>query len=316
MRILIADDSRTSRSMLVKVLKKIGHEVVETTDGAEAWKELQKPDAPSLAILDWMMPKMDGLEVVRRVRSLQSQKPPYLIMLTSKADKADIVTGLNTGANDYLPKPFDHGELRARVEVGRRMLELQSELTEARNALAYEASHDYLTGILNRRAIEVELTRELARERRRFEGLAVGICDIDHFKKINDTYGHAVGDEVLCGFVNLLQNCLREYDLLGRYGGEEFLIILSGIRESDVSNLFERMRLYIAYNSIATQSGDVRITVSIGVKVAQKNESLDQLVTDADAALYRAKTEGRDRVCLYGPEKGTSKQQTMRTIGS
>jgi two-component system cell cycle response regulator len=298
MRILIADDSVTSRSMLASVLKKIGHDVVETVNGAEAWKVLQKPDAPALAILDWMMPKMDGLEVVRRVRALQSQKPPYLIILTSKGDKADIVTGLNTGANDYLAKPFDHGELRARVEVGCRMIELQTELLKTRHALEYEAAHDYLTGTLNRRAIEAELTRELSRERRRHDGLAIGICDIDFFKKINDTHGHAVGDEALCGFVSLVQNCLRDYDYLGRFGGEEFLVISSGVKESDVFNLFERMRVYIAYSPIPTMVGDIRITVSIGVKIARKNETMDQLITAADAALYKAKSEGRDRVCL------------------
>lgn len=298
MRILIADDSVTSRSILASVLKKIGHDVVETVNGAEAWKELQKPDAPALAILDWMMPKMDGLEVVRRVRDLQSHKPPYLIILTSKGDKADIVTGLNTGANDYLAKPFDHGELRARVEVGCRMIELQTELLKTRNALVYEATHDYLTGTLNRRAIEAELSHELSRERRRHDGLAIGICDIDFFKKINDLHGHAVGDEALCGFVRLVQKCLRDYDYLGRYGGEEFLVISSGVKESDVFNLFERMRVYVAYSAIPSMAGDIRITVSIGVKIARKNETLDQLIMAADAALYKAKSEGRDRVCL------------------
>jgi two-component system, cell cycle response regulator len=302
MRILIADDSITSRSMLVRVLREIGHDVVETANGAEAWKELQKPDAPLLAILDWMMPKMDGLEVVRKVRALQSRKPPYLIMLTSKGAKADIVTGLDTGANDYLPKPFDQGELRARVEVGCRMLELQSELLDTRSALEYEASHDYLTGTLNRRAIEAELSRELARERRRHDGLAVGICDIDYFKKINDFHGHAVGDEALCGFVRLIQNCLRDYDQLGRYGGEEFLVISTGIKECDVFNLFERMRLYIAYNPIATMAGDLRITVSVGVKFAGRDETLDQLIMAADTALYKAKSDGRDRVCIFGAD--------------
>lgn len=302
MRILIADDSLTSRTMLAGVLRNIGHEVVETVNGSDAWKELQKPDAPDLAILDWMMPKLDGLEVVRRVRSLQSRRPTYLIIVTSKGDKADIVTGLNTGANDYLAKPFDHGELRARVEVGCRMIELQRELMETRNALAYEAMHDYLTGILNRRAIEAELSRELCRERRRHDGLVIGILDIDHFKKINDTYGHAVGDEAICGLVHLVQNCLRDYDHFGRFGGEEFLVISSGVKESDAPNVFERMRLTVAYNPIPTQAGDIRITVSIGLKIAHKNETLDQLIMAADAALYKAKRDGRNCICLYDPE--------------
>jgi two-component system, cell cycle response regulator len=293
--------------MLADVLKKHGHELIETVNGAAAWEALQKPDAPSIAILDWMMPGMDGLEVVRRVRALQSPLPPYLIILTSKGNKPDIVAGLDAGANDFLSKPFDPEELRARIGVGLRLIEMQSELLKTRNALEYEASHDYLTGIFNRRAIESVLYHELSRERRRHDGLAVGIFDIDHFKKINDTYGHAVGDEALCGLVSLVQACLRDYDQIGRFGGEEFLVIASGIKESDALNLFERMRLHIAYSPIPTKAGDIRITVSIGVKIASKTETLDQLVMAADSALYKAKSEGRNRVCLY--------EQAGETVG-
>lgn len=139
MRILIADDDFTSRVILAELLKKSGHEVLEAIDGAQAWEEMRKPDAPSLAILDWMMPAMEGLEVVRRVRALQSPQPPYLIMVTVKDAKADLVAGLDSGANDYLAKPFDSGELRARIEVGRRVIEMQEQLAaqvqELRRAL-------------------------------------------------------------------------------------------------------------------------------------------------------------------------------------
>ena len=128
MRILIAEDDLTSRIMLASMLKKEGHEVTATVNGAEAWQALQKPDAPALVILDWIMPEMDGPDVVRLVRALQTDQPPYIIMLTSRGDKADIIAGLEAGANDYLTKPFDPGELRARVEVGRRMLEMQDAL--------------------------------------------------------------------------------------------------------------------------------------------------------------------------------------------
>lgn len=128
MRILIAEDDLTSRTVLSAVLKKQGHEVTTTVNGAEAWQALQMPDAPTLAILDWMMPEMDGLEVVRRVRTLQTDRPPYIIMLTAKGEKADIIAGLDAGANDYLTKPFNIGELRARIEVGCRMVEMQDAL--------------------------------------------------------------------------------------------------------------------------------------------------------------------------------------------
>ena len=204
MKILIADDDLTSRLVLTGVLRKCGHEVVATVDGTEAWEAMRRADAPTLAILDWMMPGLAGPDVCRRVRSMQSDQPPYLILLTSRGDKADIVEGLEAGADDYLAKPFDPGELRARVDVGCRLLGLQARLLEARDALAYEATHDHLTGALNRRAFGDVLSRALSEERRHRDGLALGICDVDEFKKVNDVHGHQVGDEVLCGLVRLV----------------------------------------------------------------------------------------------------------------
>ena len=195
MRILIAEDDFTSRTVLAGVLKKEGHEV-RPLNGAEAWQALQQPDAPALVILDWMMPEMDGPEVVRRVRALRNDRPPYILMLTAKGEKADIIAGLDAGANDYLAKPFDPGELRARVEVGRRMVEMQAALIDSRENLAHQATHDPLTGMLNRRAILDRLHEELARAGRNGDLLAVGMCDIDHFKQVNDTYGHQTGDDV------------------------------------------------------------------------------------------------------------------------
>src|ERR1035437_7441439 len=201
MKILIADDDVTSRLVLEGVLKKHGHEVVVTVDGTEAWGAMQRPDAPRLAIIDWVMPGPAGVDGCRRVRSRQSDQPPYIIILTSRGEKTDIVAGLEAGADDYLAKPFDPGELLARVGGGLRMIELQERLIEARDALAHEAMHDPLTGVLNRRAFASVLSRELSREQRHHHGLAVGVCDIDYFKQINDTHGHQTGDEVLCGLV-------------------------------------------------------------------------------------------------------------------
>ena len=149
MRILIADDDFTSRVMLAALLKKSGHEVVETTNGSESWEELRKPDAPRLAILDWMMPEMDGPEVVRRVRALETDQPPYIIMLTTRGEKADIIAGLDAGADDYLAKPFHPGELRARVEVGRRLIEMQEQLATQVRELRQALEHiKTLQGIL------------------------------------------------------------------------------------------------------------------------------------------------------------------------
>lgn len=308
MRILIAEDDLTSRMMLAAVLKKSGYEVIETSNGAEAWEVMQNPMAPPLAILDWMMPEMDGPEVVRHIRALETSAAPvggtlqlrdrpYLIMLTTRGDKDDIIAGLEAGADDYQAKPFHPGELRARVEVGRHLLEMQRELLQARDALAFEATHDPLTGILNRRAIEAALTRELSRERRNHDGLAVAICDIDRFKNINDTYGHQVGDEVLCGFTRLLEKRLRDTDYLGRFGGEEFLIIATGVKD-DAANMFEALRKLIADTPITTRAGDVNITISIGARAVLDEDDIDCILALADNALYQAKDEGRNRVCF------------------
>lgn len=298
MKILIADDDSTSRAILTGILRKHGYEVVSTVNGAEAWAAMQLPDAPRLVILDRMMPEMDGLDVCRRVRAMETDQPPYIIMLTTKAEKADIIVGLDAGADDYIAKPFDLGELIARLNVGRRLIEMQDKLLEANNALAHRSTHDPLTGILNRRAILDALSRELSRERRENSGLAIGMCDIDHFKVINDTHGHQAGDEVLVGFVCLLRGALRSFDLLGRLGGEEFVVITPGIRENDPSILYERIRNRIADNAIATRAGTVSITVSIGIAAWTGIENEDELLAAADSAMYRAKRDGRNRVRL------------------
>lgn len=300
MRILIADDDATSRLVLTGVLKKHGYEVVVTVDGTEAWEAMQRPDAPKLAILDWMMPGLSGVDVCRRVRGLTSDEPPYLILLTSMGEKSDIVAGLEAGADEYLAKPFDAGELRARVDVGRRMTELQARLHEANDALAHEAMHDPLTGALNRRAFAEVLSSAMSEERRHRQGLALGICDVDEFKKINDGYGHQVGDEVLCELVRVITSNLREYDVLSRQGGDEFVVLAAHTGNADVGTLFERARAAVADNPIPTRAGELSITVSFGVRVWTDGETADGLLAAADAALYRAKSAGRNRVVVAG----------------
>ena len=297
-KILIADDDLTSRLVLSGVLKKYGHEVVVTMDGAEAWDAMQRPDAPTIAILDWMMPGLAGVDVCRRVRGLQSDQPPYLILLTSKGEKADIVAGLEAGADDYLAKPFDPGELRARVDVGRRIIELQARLLETRDALAHEATHDPLTGALNRRAFADVLSRALSEERRYHGGLALGICDIDEFKKVNDAHGHQVGDEVLVGLVRLITANLRGHDVLSRHGGDEFVVLAGHVGSADVGRIFERMRAAVADHPMPTLAGGLAVTLSFGVSTWKEGQTEDELLAAADAALYRAKSAGRNRVCV------------------
>jgi two-component system cell cycle response regulator len=301
-RILIADDDVTSRLVLTGVLTKYGHEVIATVDGTGAWEAMRRPDAPALAILDWMMPGLAGVDVCRRIRGLQSDQPPYVIILTSKGDKADVIAGLEAGADDYLAKPFDPGELRARVDVGRRMIELQSRLLEAHNALAHEAMHDPLTGVLNRRAFADALSRELADERRHHRGLVLGICDVDGFKEVNDTYGHQVGDEVLCGLVRLMSSNMRGHDVLGRHGGDEFVVLTTHLGDDDTGMLYERMRAVVADTPIPTTAGNVSITISFGVNRWREDATADTLLAAADASLYQAKRDGRNRVCLAGDQ--------------
>ena len=298
MRILIAEDDYTSRAMLTAALHRWGYDPIVTENGLQAWSAIQKPDAPKLILLDWNMPEMDGLEVTRRIRALDTAEPSYIIILTSKSEKANIVAGLDIGANDYIIKPYDAEELLARIRVGQRMLELQAGLLAAQKALAHQAKHDFLTGVLNRGAILNILTREISRITRENSALVIGILDIDHFKIVNDTYGHFVGDEVLCGFVRLLEKSLRDYDYLGRWGGEEFLVISLGCKENEAERLYERLRTVIAGHPIPTKAGNLSLTVSIGVAAWNGSETGDELIAAADAGMYQAKKLGRNQVFL------------------
>ena len=306
MKILLAEDDFTSRSMLTVILKKWGFDPVVSEDGNGAWDALQKPEAPRLVILDWNMPGLEGLEVCRRLRKNETTNPSYIILLTSRGEKDDIVQGLEAGANDYIAKPYDNAELQARIRVGQRMLELQASLLETQAALAHQATHDALTGIFNRRAILDRLARELARALRQGSWLSVGMCDIDNFKNINDSFGHQAGDEVLIAFARCLQANLREYDYVGRYGGEEFLIIASGSNAQSDDELYERLRQQVAAAGIKTLAGNVSITVSIGTAVGTGKSMVDGLIAAADTALYQAKAAGRNRVVSSEQHKSSA----------
>jgi two-component system cell cycle response regulator len=297
-RILIAEDDPSFRRLLQDQLTAWGYDVVVAEDGNAALQILQSEDPPRLAMLDWMMPGMHGIEVCRKVREETKESYTYIILLTSQKSDEDIVTGMEAGADDYIIKPFKHNELRLRLRAGRRIIELQSELIAARDTFRTKASHDSLTGLWNHEEILHILTQELSRAEREEKCVGVIMADIDFFKKINDTYGHLAGDAVLHSTAGKLQSLMRSYDYIGRYGGEEFLVILPECCLECVAGFAERLRLSVSSKSIDTPEGLIPVTISFGVATSSKERKRDaeSLVKAADEALYQAKENGRNRV--------------------
>lgn len=301
MKLLIAEDDKASRMMLTAVASQWGYDCISVEDGEAAWEVMQQEDAPSLLLLDWEMPGMTGIEVCKKIREKNSDNPPYILLLTARTETADIVEGLKTGANDYIPKPFNAAELQVRLEVGYRMLSLQSTLNHAMEELKYTATHDALTGILNRRAILDTMTKEITRTQRHESSLYIGMCDIDHFKNINDTYGHLVGDAVIKEVVNRMNTVLRPYDSIGRYGGEEFLALCTATSNKP-STVFERMCKSVTDTPITVDDLSIPVSISCGVTKLDLDlkQDVDELslllLANSDAALYEAKEAGRNRV--------------------
>jgi two-component system cell cycle response regulator len=298
-RVLVVEDDPISRRILESWLEKWDYQVTALRNGADAWHALQQDDCPQLVILDWIMPGLDGIELCRRIRTQKQGPYKYVLLLSAKDSKEDVVLGLEAGADDYLTKPFDVSELRARVRAGRRILELQDALLQAHTQLRFEAAHDHLTGLWNRGAIVDLLQRETQRSARVGEPVGVIMADLDHFKRINDSYGHPTGDMVLREVARRLVESVRNYDHVGRYGGEEFLIVLGECIPSDLILTAERMRASVSEKPVNTDFGPIPVTISIGL-VAQRpagSESREgELVRAADAALYFAKANGRNRV--------------------
>ncbi len=301
-RILIAEDDPISRRMLQAFLTKWGYQVDAVSDGVEAWAVLEKPDAPQLALLDWMMPGAEGPQVCRKVRELTDRPYTYIVLLTARGQKDDLLEGLESGADDYLTKPFDSQELRARLRVGERILDLQHKLIVAREELRFRATHDVLTGIANRAAVLEAANRESARQVRDGGPFSVILLDLDHFKTVNDTYGHLCGDQVLRGAARRIAGCVRTYDTVGRYGGEEFLIIAPATDGPGSLALAERIRQAVEQPAIDTDTGLVSVTASCGVATSGAENPIpaNELLKLADEALYRAKAAGRNRCELAG----------------
>ena len=304
MKILAADDNPISQTMLRSMLTKWGYEVVTASDGDRAWQVLQSPDAPSMAILDWMMPGQDGVEICRRLRTLGKASYTYVLFLSARSESQDLVEALDAGADDYLTKPFNSSELRARLRAGRRIIELQEQLLAAQEELRLRATHDSLTGLLNRFAIMEILRRELARCGREGQPNSILMADLDKFKQINDSFGHQAGDAVLRETAARMQTSFRCYDSIGRYGGEEFLIVLPGCAAGDAWILGERLRTLIAASPFVVGEQQLAVNCSIGCATQPTGESLDAdlLIRFADTALYEAKASGRNRTVTAQPE--------------
>jgi diguanylate cyclase (GGDEF)-like protein len=306
--------------LLEATLRKWGYEVMVACDGAEALELLQREDAPSLIILDWMMPGMTGVEVCRRIRQRDSEPYTYILLLTSKSQKEDLIEGMDAGADDYITKPFDQNELQVRLRAGTRLVDLQSQLLKAREDLREQATRDSLTRLWNRSSILNELGRELARLERECRPLGVVIVDLDHFKHVNDTKGHLAGDAVLREAARRMQNSIRQYDSIGRYGGEEFLILFPGCGEAESYAQADRLRKQLAQADMPVNDGALRITASFGVTAALPGDNCTQeaLIRRADEALYVAKKCGRNRVELLSyrsqPEAVNAPGQTALVV--
>jgi diguanylate cyclase (GGDEF)-like protein len=314
-KILIADDDALSRRLLEQTLVRAGYEVTPVANGRQAVESLGGHDAPRLALLDWMMPEIDGPGVCREIRKRHDQSYVYMVLLTSRESKEDVVAGLESGADDYLIKPFVADELKARLRTGERILRLEDSLVEAREQMRFKATHDHLTSLWNRGVIVDLLGRELTRSQRENVCTAIILGDVDHFKKINDTHGHPVGDQVLREIARRLLLSVRSYDFVGRYGGEEFLTVLNNCAPHSALFRAEQIRRCICARPVHTDAGPLEVTMSLGVLLSCDwgHRSAEDLISQADSALYAAKAAGRNRVKLAQPEQRTETALTSQT---
>jgi two-component system, cell cycle response regulator len=296
--ILLVEDSAVERKSIGSYLKEWGLDFLAVENGAEAWDILQGPDAPSLVLLDWVLPGIDGIELCRRIRTLGANGTyTYTVMLTARDKKQDLLTAMAAGADDYLSKPVDPSELRARILVGKRILDLQQ-------SLRFAATHDFLTKLLNRAEILASLKRELSRSHRDGQPAAIILADVDHFKQINDSMGHAAGDAVLKEVAQRLQSDLRPYDLAGRYGGEEFLLILPNCNLPAAIRRADEVRFLVSRDMIISTFASIAVTVSMGITVntSTPDATIEDLLQQADCALYKAKQSGRNCVQAFSAE--------------
>jgi diguanylate cyclase (GGDEF)-like protein len=298
--ILVAEDDAVYRHLLQSLLQRAAFSVTTACEGVSALRLAQAQDAPRLLILDWMMPGMSGPEVCRCLRQQRTTHPyQYIILLTAKDAKADTVAGLEAGADDYLTKPVDYQELLARLRAGTRILELEDRLLRAQEEMEYQATHDALTGLWNRPAWKKLLSAEFERAYRNATSVAVLMIDLDHFKLVNDTYGHTAGDALLNKVGDVLRSLVRAYDHVGRYGGDEFILLAQDLSLRGTWDYAERIRATVAHTKIIHEGSELSLTITIGAAFAQilQERSPDSMIRMADRALYKAKARGRD--CVF-----------------
>jgi two-component system, cell cycle response regulator len=315
--VLIAEDDAVSRRLLEQAVQSWGYGTICVTDGATALAKLSAVNGPRMAILDWEMPGLSGPQVCRILRARTSSPYVFLILLTARTAREHLVTGLASGADDYVLKPFDPMELQLRVRTGQRIVELQHELLAARQELERRANHDALTGAANRGAVLSKVESEAARSARQGSFYCLILFDLDFFKRINDSYGHRAGDIVLKEAVRRAQLELRPYDVLGRYGGEEFMVLLPGCELLAGTVVAERLRTSLASSPFEVDKHRLDVTASFGIVCSsQPHSSLEMLVDAADSALYRAKANGRNRIELAQPSSRppASARQSLRVV--
>jgi diguanylate cyclase (GGDEF)-like protein len=296
------DDDSVTRSVLARVLGARGYEVVEADNGASALRALSLPDAPRLAVVDWNMGTINGPELCRILRG----RSPYIyvVLTTAREGRKPLVEAMNAGSDGYVQKPVDSDELEAWLVAGQRIVDLQDRLLQAQQELELRATHDGLTGVRNRASLLEILGREIKRTVRTKTPTGVVLLDVDHFKKINDTHGHGVGDEVLVELAARCQRSIREYDVFGRYGGEEFLLIVPSGSVPEAAVVASRLLRNVSATPFATPAGGLAVTLSAGVaSTGQGYLDPDALIAAADAGLYQAKDAGRACVRI-GPESG------------
>ncbi len=298
-RVLIADDDPVSCYVLERDLTAKGYQVQCVTDGHQALAAALQPEAPRLIILDWMMPGMSGPDICAKLRQRRSEDHyQYILLLSAKSRINDVVAGLDAGADDYLVKPFDSFELQARLRAGSRMLKLEDDLLRAQERLRFQATHDSLTGIWNRGALVQLAEAEIKRAQRNSSAIGFLLIDLDHFKNINDNLGHPTGDLVLRKVAQLLSQEVRGYDVVGRFGGEEFVVVTAGLGQQQLYEYADRLRKIVAASRVDTPSAAVSVTMSVGVAMSADATGcdFDRMIGCADVALYQAKAEGRNRV--------------------